>query len=62
VEEIEAAARSANAHDFISEFPNKYETEIGDRGKRNFHENSPKFQERNYPEDKNKELQLRERL
>ena len=33
-EEIEAAARMANAHDFIAELPDGYETEIGDRGVR----------------------------
>ena len=31
-EEIEAAARMANAHDFISAFPDKYETEVGEKG------------------------------
>jgi ATP-binding cassette subfamily B protein len=31
-EQIEAAAREAQAHDFISEFPNGYETVIGERG------------------------------
>lgn len=31
-EEIEAAARAANAHGFISEFPKGYMTEIGERG------------------------------
>ena len=30
--EIEKAARIANAHDFISKFPLKYQTMIGDRG------------------------------
>ncbi|KPK95532.1 hypothetical protein AMJ80_05090 [bacterium SM23_31] len=30
--EIEAAAKAANAHDFIMELPNKYDTEIGERG------------------------------
>jgi ATP-binding cassette subfamily B protein len=30
--EIEAAARRANAHDFISRFPEGYETLVGDRG------------------------------
>src|SRR5207249_4612247 len=32
MEEVEAAARAANAHDFICELPNGYETEIGERG------------------------------
>src|SRR4051812_21163877 len=27
-----AAARAANAHDFIMEFPNRYETVVGERG------------------------------
>ncbi len=31
-EKIEAAARAANAHDFISRMPEGYETVIGDRG------------------------------
>ena len=31
-EEIEAAAKLANAHDFIQQFPNKYQTVIGERG------------------------------
>jgi subfamily B ATP-binding cassette protein MsbA len=31
-EEIESAARLANAHEFISEFPNGFETLIGERG------------------------------
>jgi ATP-binding cassette subfamily B (MDR/TAP) protein 1 len=29
---IEAAARIANAHDFISELPEKYQTKVGERG------------------------------
>lgn len=33
-EEVEAAARAANAHDFISEFPEGYETLVGERGVR----------------------------
>src|SRR5207302_8639772 len=32
--EIEAAARAANAHDFISTLPNAYETQVGERGVR----------------------------
>ena len=31
-EEIEAAAKKANAHDFISKFPEGYETLVGPRG------------------------------
>lgn len=31
-EEIEAAARSANAHDFIASFPDGYDTQVGDKG------------------------------
>lgn len=31
-EEIIAAARAANAHDFIMEFPDQYETIVGERG------------------------------
>ncbi|XP_063889978.1 ATP-dependent translocase ABCB1-like isoform X2 [Scylla paramamosain] len=30
--EIEAAAKEANAHDFIMKLPKKYETQVGDRG------------------------------
>jgi ABC-type multidrug transport system fused ATPase/permease subunit len=33
-EEMIAAAKAACAHDFIMEFPNGYETEIGERGTR----------------------------
>ena len=32
VEEIEAAARAANAHDFVSGFPDGYATLVGERG------------------------------
>lgn len=32
LEDIEAAARSANAHDFISRLSDAYETEVGERG------------------------------
>ena len=31
-EEIEAAARSANAHDFVTSFPDGYDTQVGDKG------------------------------
>ena len=31
-EQVEAAARIANAHDFISRFPDSYETLVGERG------------------------------
>ena len=31
-EEIEAAAKAANAHDFITSLPDKYETLVGSRG------------------------------
>ncbi|PHI18650.1 antibiotic ABC transporter ATP-binding protein [Lewinellaceae bacterium SD302] len=31
-QQVEEAARVANAHDFISSFPNGYQTNIGDRG------------------------------
>ncbi len=31
-EQIEAAARAANAHEFIAEMPSGYETEVGERG------------------------------
>mmetsp|Transcript_27728 Transcript_27728/g.64321 ORF Transcript_27728/g.64321 Transcript_27728/m.64321 type:complete len:1378 (-) Transcript_27728:703-4836(-) len=31
-EEIEEAARLANAHDFISSFPDGYDTQVGDKG------------------------------
>ena len=33
-EELEAAARAANAHDFISQLPEGYQTVVGDRGTR----------------------------
>jgi ABC-type multidrug transport system fused ATPase/permease subunit len=32
-EEIENAARSASCHDFISAFPDGYDTQVGDKGK-----------------------------
>ncbi len=32
IEEIEAAARAANAHDFIVDFPEGYDTQVGERG------------------------------
>jgi ABC-type multidrug transport system fused ATPase/permease subunit len=31
-EQIEAAAKMANAHDFIMSFPQGYDTEVGDKG------------------------------
>ncbi|RHZ13518.1 hypothetical protein DYB31_007320 [Aphanomyces astaci] len=31
-DEVEDAARKANAHDFIMQFPDKYNTQVGDRG------------------------------
>ena len=31
-DEVEAAAKLANAHDFINNFPQKYNTMIGERG------------------------------
>jgi len=31
-EEIRAAAKLANAHDFIDKFPDKYDTAVGERG------------------------------
>ncbi|MCB9640167.1 MAG: ATP-binding cassette domain-containing protein [Myxococcales bacterium] len=31
-EEVEAAAKAANAHDFIMRFPQGYQTEVGERG------------------------------
>mmetsp|Transcript_16049 Transcript_16049/g.23730 ORF Transcript_16049/g.23730 Transcript_16049/m.23730 type:complete len:1474 (-) Transcript_16049:102-4523(-) len=31
-EQIEAAARMANAHDFITSFPDGYDTQVGDKG------------------------------
>lgn len=31
-EQIEAAAKMANAHDFIMSFPNGYDTQVGDKG------------------------------
>lgn len=32
-EEVEAAARAANAHDFVSRLPQGYETQLGERGR-----------------------------
>jgi ATP-binding cassette subfamily B protein len=32
--QVEAAAKAANAHEFIEEFENKYQTQIGERGLR----------------------------
>ena len=31
-EEVEEAARRANAHDFIMSFPDGYETQVGEKG------------------------------
>jgi ABC-type multidrug transport system fused ATPase/permease subunit len=31
-EQVEAAARAANAHDFISQLPEGYHTRVGERG------------------------------
>lgn len=31
-EEIEEAARCANAHNFIMSYPNNYDTQVGERG------------------------------
>lgn len=31
-EEVEAAAKLANAHDFVSAFPDGYDTQVGDKG------------------------------
>lgn len=31
-EEIEAAARAANAHSFIERLPERYDTQVGERG------------------------------
>lgn len=31
--EVEAAARAANAHDFVCELPDKYNTQVGEGGK-----------------------------
>ena len=31
-EAVEAAARAAQAHEFVTELPNGYETQIGERG------------------------------
>ncbi|HEX6975926.1 MAG TPA: lipid A export permease/ATP-binding protein MsbA [Vicinamibacterales bacterium] len=33
-EEIEAAAKAAHAHEFVTRLPNKYETRIGERGQK----------------------------
>lgn len=32
LEEIEEAARSANAHNFITQFPDGYRTQVGEKG------------------------------
>ena len=34
MEQVVAAARAANAHDFISRLPNRYDTKVGERGVR----------------------------
>src|SRR5205814_9376624 len=34
MEQVIAAAKNANAHDFIERLPNKYDTEIGEHGAR----------------------------
>ena len=31
-EQVESAAKAANAHEFIMDFPNKYENQVGERG------------------------------
>ncbi|CAN0167555.1 unnamed protein product, partial [Laminaria digitata] len=31
-QQIEDAARKANAHDFVSSFPEGYDTQVGDKG------------------------------
>jgi ABC-type multidrug transport system fused ATPase/permease subunit len=32
MEEIEEAAKSSNAHDFIMTFPDRYHTQVGEKG------------------------------